>query len=156
MTFLGDRLNILMADDNPEDLVLIDRILEAKEFPANFKTVGDGLELMQYLRNEGAFSDPIEHPWPDLILLDLNMPNMDGREALREIRSDPNLADVRIIVLSSSGEIDDFEAALDEGANFYVAKPIDINTFLSLLNSFLESAESDEASVESDIAEPVG
>ena len=83
----------------------------------------DGEDLLNYLRRRGRFSDPEDSPRPDLILLDLNMPKMNGREALEEIRADPELKRIPVVVLSTSLEPEDVHGSYESGANSYVTKP---------------------------------
>lgn len=96
-------IHILMADDDEDDRLLAQDALEESRVLNAFQFVRDGVELLEYLRNEGDFTDKVKYPRPNLILLDLNMPRMDGREALQEIKKRPQIA------LYSSGDIDNFK-----------------------------------------------
>src|SRR3989344_3428961 len=95
-------IEILIADDDTDDQMLIIDALKESRLKNNVQCVENGEELMDYLRNKGKYSDKKKHPAPGIILLDLNMPKKDGREALKEIRSDENLKRIPIIILTTS------------------------------------------------------
>src|SRR5690242_476586 len=95
-------ITILLADDDPDDCLLAREALEESRLANDLHVVGDGEELLDYLHRRGAYEDPASSPRPGLILLDLNMPRKDGREALREIRQDPDLRRIPIVVLTTS------------------------------------------------------
>ena len=95
-------VRILLAEDDDDDYFLTRRALQENRLLNQVKRVKDGEELMEYLRHQGAFSDAAQSPQPSLILLDLNMPRKDGREALREIKSDPKLRLIPVVVLTTS------------------------------------------------------
>ena len=115
---------ILLADDDPDDRMLTERALKASRLANQIEMVEDGEELMQYLRREGEYSDPNVSPRPGIILLDLNMPRKDGREALREIKSDPSLRRIPVIVLTTSEAEQDILRSYDLGVNAFVTKPV--------------------------------
>ncbi len=98
----GEALTILMADDDPDDRLLARRALEKHGLAGALRTVGDGEELMDYLHRRGAYADPALSPRPSLVLLDLNMPRKDGREALAEMKGDPALRQIPVVVLTTS------------------------------------------------------
>lgn len=121
---LGKPITILVADDDPDDRMLIeDAFLESK-LSNDLHFVKDGIELMEYLRREGPYQDADKAPRPGIVLLDLNMPRMDGREALAEIKADPNLKQIPIVVLTTSKAEEDILRTYDMGVNSFVTKPV--------------------------------
>jgi CheY-like chemotaxis protein len=118
------RIRILLAEDDPDDRLLTRRALEKSRIANTIATVEDGEELMDYLRHEGEYSNPEDAPRPGLILLDLNMPRMDGREALKKIKSDPELRRIPVIVLTTSEAEQDILQSYDLGVNAFVTKPV--------------------------------
>ena len=121
---LGKPITILVADDDPDDRMLIeDAFLESK-LSNDLHFVKDGIELLEYLRREGPFQDSDKAPRPGIVLLDLNMPRMDGREALAEIKADPNLKQIPIVVLTTSKAEEDILRTYDMGVNSFVTKPV--------------------------------
>lgn len=118
------KLCILLADDDPDDRMLTQRALKRSRLVNELHMVEDGEELMRYLRREGEYADPETAPWPGLILLDLNMPRKDGREALKEIKSDPKLRRIPVIVLTTSEAELDILRSYDLGVNAFVTKPV--------------------------------
>jgi len=112
-----------MAEDDPEDLDLLKDAFRETRFEGQIHSVNNGEELMDYLKIRGKFSDPSLCPRPDLILLDLNMPRMDGREALAEIKADHELKAVPIVVMTTSNSEDDIIRSYLLGANTYIIKP---------------------------------
>ena len=119
-----NHLCILLADDDPDDRMLTQRALKKSRLVNELQMVEDGEELMRYLRREGEYSDPEAAPWPGLILLDLNMPRKDGREALKEIKSDAKLRRIPVIVLTTSEAELDILRSYDLGVNAFVTKPV--------------------------------
>lgn len=115
---------ILLADDDPDDLHMTRRALEMSGFSLEVHSVGDGEELLDYLRHAGKFAPPALSPRPALILLDLNMPKMDGREALREAKADARLKTIPIVVMTTSTAEQDISRAYDLGCNSFISKPI--------------------------------
>jgi chemotaxis family two-component system response regulator Rcp1 len=129
-------LHILVIEDNPGDVRLIEEAL--KEGVANGHVVSratDGIDAQKFLRREGPHADK---PPPDLILLDLNLPGVDGRELLKEIKATPNLRRVPVIVLSSSKADDDILRTYELNANAYVTKPVQVDDFLRTIRSLEE------------------
>jgi CheY-like chemotaxis protein len=114
----------LMADDDADDRLLIREAFEESLLSNSIYFVEDGVELMDYLRHQAGFSNPVEAPTPDLILLDLNMPRKDGREALAEIKSDPLLRYIPVVVLTTSKAEEDIMRSYDIGAASYITKPV--------------------------------
>ncbi len=128
-------VTILMADDDLDDQELTnDAWLEAKVGnPLRF--VNDGMELMAYLRRQGQFSDPASSPRPGLILLDLNMPKKDGREAIREIKSDRRLRQIPIIILTTSQAEEDIIRGYDLGVNSFITKPVTFGALVKVVSA---------------------
>jgi CheY-like chemotaxis protein len=120
-----------MADDDEEDCELTRDALQDGRLANEMKFVHDGQELIDYLRREGSYADPSVHaPRPGIILLDLNMPKKDGREALAEIKADPALRQIPIIVLTTSKDEEDVLRTYDLGVNSFITKPV---TFAGLV-----------------------
>jgi CheY-like chemotaxis protein len=117
-------ITILMADDDEDDRLMTKEALEDSRLANDLRFVVNGEELMDYLRRKGKYAGPGDAPRPGLILLDLNMPKMDGREALREIKNDPNLRQIPIVVLTTSKSEEDISGAYDTGVNSFVTKPV--------------------------------
>ena len=124
-------VTILMADDDPDDRLLARMALERQGMHGVLRTVDDGEELLEYLRRGGAYADPAASPRPHLILLDLNMPRKDGREALREIKGDPSLRLIPVVVLTTSKTEEDILRSYDLGANCFITEPV---TFEGLID----------------------
>jgi two-component system response regulator len=114
---------VLMADDDEDDCLLVEAALQEVDIAHDLRFVGDGRELLDYLYNEGDFTDPEKFPRPNLILLDLNMPRIDGREALATIKSDQQLKKIPILVLTTSSEPRDIELCKQAGAFSFLCKP---------------------------------
>lgn len=124
-----DGIHILLAEDDPDDRLLTRRALGESPMPATMTSVEDGAELLRYLRHEGEYRDNGEETaaWPDLILLDLNMPGMDGREALREIKTDAELRRLPVVVLTTSEAERDILESYDLGVNAFITKPVNFD-----------------------------
>jgi CheY-like chemotaxis protein len=125
------RVVILIADDDAEDRLLVKEAMEEGRVANRLEFVEDGEELLDYLRNRGKYADKKQYPSPGLILLDLNMPRKDGREAMKEIKSDPQLRVIPIVVLTTSKAEEDILRTYDLGVNSFITKPV---TFSSLVN----------------------
>jgi CheY-like chemotaxis protein len=137
-------LIILMADDDADDRLLAqDAVAEAK-IPGELRFVENGEELLDYLYRRGNFAN-IDAPRPGLILLDLNMPKKDGREALREIKSQPELRRIPVVILTTSKADTDISQIYDLGANSFIAKPVSfealVNVMQTLGHYWLETVE---------------
>ena len=117
-------ITILMADDDPEDVMLAEDALEEARLANNFYAVGDGEELLDYLHRRGKYSDPADSPRPGLILLDLNMPRKNGFEALEELKKDPSLRQIPVVVLTTSRAEEDVYQSYDLGVNSFISKPV--------------------------------
>ena len=125
-----------MADDDPDDRLLVEEALEeggASSF--QLRCVGDGEELVGYLTRQGPYAEPGSSPRPDLILLDLKMPRKDGHQALREIKGDPRLRRIPVVVLTTSKAEEDVARAYDSGANSFVVKPTDFGTLVEFMRT---------------------
>ena len=119
-----EMVEILMADDDPDDRLLASKALHEYRLKNGIRFVEDGEELMDYLFHRGKYADPASSPRPGLILLDLNMPRKDGREALAEIKADPELHRIPVVVLTTSKAEEDIVRAYDLGVNSYITKPV--------------------------------
>ena len=124
---------ILLAEDDPDDVVLIRDAFNENRFECKFLSVNDGEELLDYLYVRGKFYDPSLCPKPDIILLDLNMPKKDGREALAEIKSDFTLKTLPIVVLTTSNSEVDITRSYNLGANSYVTKPMSYSELIKII-----------------------
>ncbi|MGA2853061.1 MAG: response regulator [Verrucomicrobiota bacterium] len=124
-------VKILLVDDDLEDRQLIFDAFEANRLANEIVCVSDGEELMDYLHRRGRYTELKKTPLPGLILLDLNIPRKDGRETLKEIKADPELRRIPIVVLTASRAEEDIQQSYNLGANSYMAKP---TTFKSLVN----------------------
>jgi len=120
---------ILLAEDNPNDVELTIEALDQHNLANRVTVAHDGVEAMEYLRREGAFKDR-EPGDPAVVLLDIKMPRKDGLEVLREIRSDPALKKVPVVILTSSREEQDLITSYDLGVNAYVVKPVNFPSFI--------------------------
>jgi CheY-like chemotaxis protein len=126
----GERTILIVDDDEDDRLMTRDALRDSRIPDLDVRFVGDGVDLMDYLHRRGRHADPAQSPWPGLILLDLNMPRMDGREALREIKSDPTLRRIPIVVMTTSKAPDDVTRAYRLGVNSFITKPV---TYLGLV-----------------------
>jgi CheY-like chemotaxis protein len=126
-------VTILLADDDPEDRELARDALQDSHLANEMRFVVDGQDLMDYLRHEGRYADAgVDAPRPGIILLDLNMPKKDGREALAEIKTDPDLRRIPIVVLTTSKDEEDIVRTYDLGVNSFITKPV---TFAGLVDA---------------------
>ncbi len=125
--------SILMADDDAEDRLLAREAMAECHFDNDLHFVKNGEELMDYLRNHGEYADAKANPEPSLILLDLNMPKMDGRTALGKIKSDPKLRSIPVVVLTTSTAEEDLAKSYDLGANSYISKPADFSGLVKIM-----------------------
>ena len=130
--FNGNPAEILLVEDNEGDARLAAEALKDGKISNNLHHVKDGIEAMQFLRKETGYQDV---PRPDVILLDLNMPRMDGREVLNEIRKTPELANIPVIVLTTSESESDIVQSYDLNANCYISKPVDFQQFIRVVQS---------------------
>jgi two-component system, response regulator len=131
----GKPIIILVADDDHEDCMLIQEALEESRLVNQVRFVSDGEELMAYLLRRGQYADPAASPRPGLVLLDLNMPRKDGREALAEIKSDPRLRRTPVVVLTSSKAETDVCRSYDLGVNSYITKPVTFESLVEVMKT---------------------
>ncbi|HEY4652256.1 MAG TPA: response regulator [Pontibacter sp.] len=122
---------ILIADDDAEDRMLVKEALEESRLNNNIQFVENGEELLDYLHNRGRYTDKVKFPTPGLILLDLNMPKKDGREALKEIKTEEHLRMIPVVVLTTSKAEEDILRTYDLGVSSFITKPV---TFSSLVD----------------------
>jgi len=120
-------LEILAVEDNPADIRYMSEIFKEGRLANRVTAMSDGDAALRYLRGEGEFAGVVR---PDLVLLDLNMPGMDGRKVLEEIRRDPRLSQLPVIVLTTSSSMDDVSLTYDLKANSYMVKPADLNQLI--------------------------
>ena len=123
-------IEILLVEDNPGDARLTIEAMREAKLSNRIHVVEDGVEAMQFLRREGRFGDA---PRPDLILLDLNLPKKDGRAVLAEVKADPALRRIPVVVLTTSRAEEDVLHAYDLHANCYVTKPVDLAQFMKIV-----------------------
>ncbi len=141
-------ITILMADDDADDRLMTREAFEASHLKNDLKFVENGVELLDYLYRRDKYADPESSPRPSIILLDLNMPKKDGREALEEIKRDPNLRNIRIIVLTTSKAEEDIYRTYNLGAASYITKPVTFESLVDVVKTlgkyWLEIVELDE------------
>lgn len=128
-------ITILLADDDPDDRQLTKEAFEENHLANDLRFVADGEELMDYLHQRGKYAAPGAAPTPGLILLDLNMPRKDGREALREIKSDPRLKTIRVIVMTTSKAEEDVIRSYDLSAASYITKPVTFERLVEVIRA---------------------
>jgi two-component system response regulator len=124
-----------MADDDADDRQLTKEAFEESRLANDLRFVEDGVELLDYLRRQGCYADPASSPRPGLILLDLNMPRKDGREALAEIKADPRLKNIRVVVLTTSKAEEDILRSYDLSAASYIMKPVTFEALLDVVRT---------------------
>ncbi len=117
------KINILTAEDDPDDCLLVKEAITESKLECNLFFVEDGIKLMQFLRRQNSDSSSTISPRPDLIFLDLNMPNKDGRESLAEIKAEPQLRGIPIVIFTNSQSEDDVQKTYDLGSAGYINKP---------------------------------
>jgi two-component system, chemotaxis family, response regulator Rcp1 len=125
-------IDILLVEDNPGDVRLTREALREGKVRNHLYVAADGVEALRFLRREGEHAGAVR---PDLILLDLNLPKKDGREVLEEIKGDPALRSIPVVVLTSSQAEQDICRAYDLHANCYVSKPVDLEQFITVVKS---------------------
>ena len=129
----GKVITILLADDDPDDRQLTRDAFAENRLANVLNTVDDGEELLEYLQRRGRYADKRDEPLPGLILLDLNMPRKDGREALKEIKADATLRRIPIVVLTTSKAEEDILRTYDLGVNSYITKPVTFKSLVELI-----------------------
>jgi two-component system response regulator len=126
-------LRILVAEDELGDILLLKRVFANAGVKTPIHFASDGQEVLDYLQGKPPFENPVEHPLPNLLLLDLHLPIVTGLEILEWLRSQPGLRHLLVVVLSSSNEQEDIQEAYRRGANSYVVKPTDPNKLVSVV-----------------------
>lgn len=126
-------LKILIAEDDAEDRLFIQEAFAELQLAADVSFLEDGEALLRYLQREPPYQDPNLHPQPNIILMDLNMPRKDGREALREIKAHPDLRSIPVIIFSTSSDNSDIFQSYQSGANCYLTKPVGFKELVSML-----------------------
>lgn len=129
---MGRPVEFLLAEDNPGDVRLTKEALRESKISNNLNVVPDGVEAVAFLRREGQYANA---PRPDVILLDLNLPKKDGREVLAEIKADPNLRLIPVVIITSSEAEQDVLRTYELHANCYVTKPVDLEQFIKVIQS---------------------
>jgi chemotaxis family two-component system response regulator Rcp1 len=129
---LSQSVEILLVEDNPGDIRLIVEVLKEGKINNNLSVVEDGEEALAYLKREGSYQEAIV---PDIILLDLNLPKINGTEVLAEIKKDPLLKYIPVIILTTSEAEQDILRAYDLHANCYITKPVNLEQFLTVVRS---------------------
>lgn len=125
-------INILLVEDNPGDIRLTQEVLKEGKIRNSLSIVTDGEEAISFLKKVGQYRDAIT---PDLILLDLNLPKKDGREVLIEIKGDPKLVSIPVIVLTTSDAEKDIISTYANHANAFITKPVDFNQFITVIRA---------------------
>ena len=128
-------ITILMADDDEDDRLLTQDALAESRVLNELHFVEDGVELLEYLERKGKFEDKTTSPRPGLILLDLNMPRMDGREALEAIKANPNLKGIPVVILTTSKQEEDMVKGYNLGAASYITKPVTFDGLVDLMKT---------------------
>ena len=128
-------ITILMADDDADDRLMTNEAFAEYRLANDLRFVEDGVELLDYLKRRGKYADPASSPRPGLILLDLNMPKKDGREALQEIKADPRLKTIRIVVLTTSKAEEDIYRTYDLGVNSFITKPVTFDGLVTVMRT---------------------
>ncbi len=125
-------IDLLLVEDNPGDIRLTEEALRDAGMPVNLSVTMDGVEAVEFLHRRGKYKDA---PRPDLILLDLNLPKKNGPEVLSDIKSDPDLKRIPVLVMTTSSEPGDIEKAYSLNANCYIKKPIQLDDFMNVVQS---------------------
>ncbi|AMV26857.1 Response regulator rcp1 [Gemmata sp. SH-PL17] len=128
-------ITILMADDDPDDRQLTREAFEENHLANDLRFVEDGEELLDYLNQRGKFAGEGAAPLPGLILLDLNMPRKDGREALQEIKANPRLRNIRVVVMTTSKAEEDVLRSYDLSAASYITKPVTFERLVDVVRT---------------------
>lgn len=126
-------LPIIMVDDDKDDRMMTERALRKNRVINPVLFLEDGEELVDYLKRQGKYADPKSSPWPCFILLDLNMPRMDGRRALEIIKADPEFKKIPVVVLTTSKAEEDIVRSYDTGANSFITKPVSFDGLVAIM-----------------------
>ncbi|HEV3128658.1 MAG TPA: response regulator [Solirubrobacteraceae bacterium] len=130
-------ITILMADDDEEDCELTRDALQDSRLANQMRFVGDGQELLDYLRRQGRYADAsLDAPRPGIILLDLNMPKLDGREALTEIKADESLRRIPVVILTTSSDESDVLRSYNLGVNSFITKPVTFEGLVEVMRTW--------------------
>jgi len=129
----GEPLHILLVEDNEDHAELVIRGLRDQQVANTIHHVVDGEKALDYLFNRGAYTDPGKNPQPNLVLLDLRLPRVDGLEVLKTIKTTPELLRIPVVILTSSEAENDIIQSYDYHANSYLVKPLDFRTFTRLM-----------------------
>jgi two-component system response regulator len=124
-----------MADDDPDDRRLTREAFEESHLVNDLRFVEDGEELLDYLRRTGKYTDPDSAPWPAILLLDLNMPRKDGREALQELKKDPRFRGIRVVIMTTSKAEEDVIRSYDLSAASYITKPVTFERLVEVIRA---------------------
>lgn len=133
MSSKGKKVTILVAEDDEDDRLLMQEALEENRLANDLHFVVDGEELMDYLLHRGQYSHSASAPRPSLILLDLNMPRKDGREALKEIKANADLRQIPVVVLTTSKAEEDILRTYDLGVSSFIAKPVVFESMVQII-----------------------
>ena len=129
---------VLLVEDDPGDQELTRRALSEDVIKTDLHIVNNGAEAMDYLTHQGKYTDPQASPMPDLILLDLNMPKMDGRQVLQKLSDDPDLKAIPVVVLTTSSQEEEVVRSYKLGCNSFITKPVQLEKFIKIIRE-LES-----------------
>ena len=124
------RLSVLLVEDDPGDVLIAQEALAAGQLSTHLEVVNDGVEALEYLRNKGSYAKAIR---PDLIVLDLNLPRMSGHEVLAEVKADPTLRRIPVVILSTSTAEADIARSYELHASVYVSKPVDFDAYTNVV-----------------------
>ena len=128
-------ITILMADDDADDRQLTQEAFDESKLANDLRFVENGEEVFEYLNRVGRFADPKTSPWPSLLLLDLNMPRMDGREVLQRMKADPKYSTIRVIVLTTSKAEEDIVRSYQLAAASYITKPVTFESLVQVIQA---------------------
>ena len=128
---------VLLVDDREDDILLTQQAFARATVPNQLMVVRDGAEAIAYLRGDGKYGNRAAFPFPDLLLLDINMPKVDGFGVLQWVRSNPDLQNLRVVMLTTSDEMTDIDKAYQMGVNSYLVKPVRFKSFVDLVGFLL-------------------
>ena len=128
-------ITILMADDDPDDRRLTKEAFDESHLMNDLRFVEDGEELLDYLNRRGKYADPASAPWPAILLLDLNMPRKDGREALEELKRDPRFRGIRVVIMTTSKAEEDVVRSYNLSAASYITKPVTFDRLVDVIRT---------------------